>query len=95
MSDLIIFDLDNTIIKGDSDRNWGEFLSEEGVVDKDYRKKSELFYGNYHDGNLDIDELRKKLKFKIYCCSVIFVVHIWIKWMQRHKRYYFFWKFFI
>ncbi len=55
MSDLIIFDLDNTIIKGDSDRNWGEFLSEEGVVDKDYRKKSELFYGNYHDGNLDID----------------------------------------
>tara|TARA_B100000029_G_scaffold119967_1_gene113314 strand:- start:641 stop:1291 length:651 start_codon:yes stop_codon:yes gene_type:complete len=55
MSDLIIFDLDNTIIRGDSDRNWGEFLSEQGIVDKDYKQKSELFYGDYHDGNLDID----------------------------------------
>ena len=30
--DTWIFDLDNTIIRGDSDRNWGEFLSEQGIT---------------------------------------------------------------
>ena len=40
MSDLIIFDLDNTIIKGDSDRNWGEFLSEQSndLINTSYYK---------------------------------------------------------
>ena len=56
MSNLTIFDLDNTIIDGDSDRNWGEFLFEEGIVGQNYQEKSEAFYGNYYDGNLDIDD---------------------------------------
>ena len=30
---LAIFDLDNTLIAGDSDHAWGEFLVEKGVVD--------------------------------------------------------------
>ena len=56
MSNLTIFDLDNTIIDGDSDQNWGEFLFEEGIVGQSYQEKSEAFYGNYYDGNLDIDD---------------------------------------
>jgi len=56
MSNLTIFDLDNTIIDGDSDRNWSEFLFEEGIVGQSYQEKSETFYGNYYDGNLDIDD---------------------------------------
>ena len=55
MSDLIIFDLDNTIIDGDSDRNWGQFLTEEGIVEKDYLEKSEKFYSQYYDESLDIN----------------------------------------
>ena len=55
MSELIIFDLDNTLIEGDSDRNWGQFLVEEKLVSEDYLLESEKFYSSYYDGNLDID----------------------------------------
>ena len=52
---LAIFDLDNTLIAGDSDFLWGEFLGEEGVVDANsYRKKNEYFYKQYDLGVLDI-----------------------------------------
>jgi len=52
---LVIFDLDNTLIGGDSDFLWGEFLGEEGVVDANaYRKKNEYFYQQYDLGVLDI-----------------------------------------
>ena len=52
---LTIFDLDNTLIGGDSDFLWGEFLGEEGVVDANaYRKKNEYFYQQYDLGKLDI-----------------------------------------
>ena len=52
---LAIFDLDNTLIGGDSDFLWGEFLGEEGVVDANaYRKKNEYFYQQYDLGKLDI-----------------------------------------
>jgi len=55
MSELIIFDLDNTLIEGDSDRNWGQFLVEEKFVSENYLLESEKFYNSYYDGNLDID----------------------------------------
>ena len=52
---LAILDLDNTLIGGDSDFLWGEFLGEEGVVDVNaYRKKNEYFYQQYDLGTLDI-----------------------------------------
>jgi len=52
---LAIFDLDNTLIGGDSDFLWGEFIGEEGIVDTNaYRKKNEYFYQQYDLGTLDI-----------------------------------------
>ena len=36
MKKLVIFDLDNTLLNGDSDRNWGEFLAEKRIVNDDY-----------------------------------------------------------
>ena len=52
---LAIFDLDNTLIGGDSDFLWGEFIGEEGIVDASaYRKKNEYFYQQYDLGILDI-----------------------------------------
>lgn len=54
---LAIFDLDNTLIAGDSDHLWGEFLVEQGLVDPDYYKNSnDLFYEQYQKGTLDIQE---------------------------------------
>ena len=34
---LVLFDLDNTLLAGDSDYLWGVFLAERGVVDPDHR----------------------------------------------------------
>jgi HAD superfamily hydrolase (TIGR01490 family) len=52
---LALFDLDNTLIRGDSDHAWGEFMVEEGIVDPDeFRRKNDEFYAAYRDGTLDI-----------------------------------------
>lgn len=52
---LAIFDLDNTLLAGDSDYLWGQFLVEQGIVDRDYYEASNArFYQDYRKGNLDI-----------------------------------------
>ncbi len=54
---LVLFDLDNTLLAGDSDYLWGEFLGEKGIVDQQlYAAENERFYQEYKDGNLDILE---------------------------------------
>jgi len=54
---LAIFDLDNTLLDGDSDYLWGRFLASRGIVDGDrYERENERFYREYQDGTLDIDE---------------------------------------
>ncbi len=54
---LAIFDLDNTLIGGDSDHLWGEFLVRHGHVDADfYRSENDRFYREYQDGVLNIYE---------------------------------------
>ena len=59
MSELTIFDLDNTLINGDSDRNWGQFLVEKNIVGNDYLLESEKFYNSYYEGDLDINGFLK------------------------------------
>ena len=52
---LAIFDLDNTLIAGDSDHSWGEFLVSQGIVDSRlYKLMNDKFYADYESGNLDI-----------------------------------------
>ncbi len=52
---LAIFDLDNTLISGDSDLLWGQFLIERGIVDRDtYERANDRFYREYQQGTLDI-----------------------------------------
>ena len=54
---LAIFDLDNTLIGGDSDSLWGEFLVEKNVVDgQHYGAENRRFYEEYKTGTLDIFE---------------------------------------
>ncbi|HIG88842.1 HAD family hydrolase [Candidatus Thioglobus sp.] len=54
---LAIFDLDKTLIDGDSDFLWGEFMSEIGAVDSNsYQKKNQYFFDEYAKGKLDINE---------------------------------------
>lgn len=54
---LAIFDLDNTLIGGDSDYLWGEFLVEKKLVDaRLYERENKRFYNEYKAGTLDIYE---------------------------------------
>lgn len=54
---LALFDLDNTLIAGDSDYEWGQFLVDRGVVARDeYESQNAAFYEQYKAGTLDIHE---------------------------------------
>ncbi|NYT27212.1 MAG: HAD-IB family hydrolase [Candidatus Thiodubiliella endoseptemdiera] len=54
---LALFDLDKTLLAGDSDFLWGEFLSEIGAVDVDtYQVQNQKFFDDYACGELDIIE---------------------------------------
>jgi len=53
---LAIFDLDNTLLGGDSDNLWGQFVCERGLVDgEDFAARNDQFYADYKAGSLDIE----------------------------------------
>jgi len=52
---LALFDLDYTLLNGDSDHAWGQFLAAEGLVDApEHRRRNDEFWGHYKAGTLDI-----------------------------------------
>lgn len=54
---LALFDLDNTLLAGDSDFEWAQFLIEKGVLDREvYEARNQAFYDQYKAGTLDILE---------------------------------------
>ena len=55
--DLVLFDLDNTLLAGDSDFAWAQFLISKGVLDREVQEaKNIAFYEQYKAGTLDIFE---------------------------------------
>lgn len=53
---LAIFDLDNTLLAGDSDHAWGEFLIRHGLADAEkHAATNDEFYRHYMEGRLDIN----------------------------------------
>jgi HAD superfamily hydrolase (TIGR01490 family) len=68
---LALFDLDNTLLSGDSDFEWSQFLIEQGVLDRElFEAKNLAFYEQYKAGTLDIHAF---LDFQL-------------KPLSRHKR---------
>jgi len=54
---LALFDLDHTLLSGDSDYEWAQFLIERGILDRsEYEAKNERFFREYKEGRLDIHE---------------------------------------
>lgn len=52
---LALFDLDNTLLAGDSDFEWAQFLIEQGVLDREvYEAQNQTFFDQYKAGTLDI-----------------------------------------
>jgi HAD superfamily hydrolase (TIGR01490 family) len=63
---LAIFDLDNTLLAGDSDHSWGEFLCKRGYVDAgQYRQRNDAFYEDYKAGRLDV------LAYQNFCQEIL------------------------
>ena len=55
--DLVLFDLDNTLLAGDSDYEWAQFLIDRGVLDRaTYEAENDRFFAQYEAGTLDIFE---------------------------------------
>jgi len=54
---LALFDLDNTLLSGDSDYEWGQFLVDRGILERDaYEAQNRAYYEQYVAGTLDIHE---------------------------------------
>jgi len=52
---LVLFDLDNTLLDGDSDFEWAQFLIEVGALDREiYEAQNQTFYDQYKAGTLNI-----------------------------------------
>ncbi len=84
---LALFDLDNTLLAGDSDYSWSLFLIEQGLLDaSSHRARNEQFYQDYKNGNLDI---YKFLEFQLNPLSqhsVAFLDTLHLKFMQEVIR---------
>src|SRR6185295_3595912 len=54
---LALFDLDNTLLGCDSDYEWGQFLVDRGVLERqEYEAQNLAYYEQYAAGTLDIHE---------------------------------------
>src|SRR3982751_6061624 len=54
---LALFDLDHTLLAGDSDYEWGQFLVDRGVLERSrYEAQNRVYYEQYAAGTLDIHE---------------------------------------
>jgi HAD superfamily hydrolase (TIGR01490 family) len=74
---LAIFDLDNTLIAGDSDCLWGEFLTEQGYVDSEaYQAGHEKFYQEYVEGVMDIHAFLE-FQLKVLADNDLDQLHEW------------------
>ncbi len=63
---LALFDLDNTLLNGDSDHSWGVYLADIGAVDPlEQKQRQDFFYHQYVSGELDIFEFCE-YQFKIF-----------------------------
>ena len=54
---LCLFDLDNTLLRGDSDYEWTKYLVENNLIDeKKFKERNDKYYIQYQEGNLNINE---------------------------------------
>lgn len=77
MTTVALFDLDKTLLPGDSDHGWGEFLVARGYVDAlYYQGKNDYFYGQYTAGTLDIYEYCE-FSFKVLADNDLATLNEW------------------
>jgi HAD superfamily hydrolase (TIGR01490 family) len=84
---LALFDLDNTLLAGDSDYNWSLFLISEGLLDANtHRDRNEQFYEDYKNGCLNITEFLKFQLKPLSQHSKKFLDELHLKYMEKVIR---------
>ena len=74
---LALFDLDNTLLNGDSDHSWGMYLAQIGAVDANIQKqKQDFFYQQYLAGELNIFEFCE-FQFTVLKQNSLEQLHLW------------------
>lgn len=82
---LAIFDLDNTLLAGDSDYTWGNFLVEKGIVDAEhYQKENERFYLEYQRKTLNIVEYQRFVLSPLIALTNTELNALHTEFMQTH-----------
>lgn len=82
---LAIFDLDNTLIGGDSDYEWGRFLIKQGIVDGPaFDAANQRFYQQYREGTLNIEEFCR-FSFSVLAAHEVPALLTWrARFIQEH-----------
>ena len=76
---LIIFDLDETLINVDSDVEWGRYLIDKNLVDpNEWKSKNEKFYSQYKSGQLNIDE------YLVFSCEPLKNINLEV--LKKHRE---------
>lgn len=84
---LALFDLDNTLLAGDSDYSWSLFLISEGLLDaKTHHDRNEQFYLDYKNGCLNITEFLKFQLKPLSQHSKKFLDELHVKYMEKVIR---------
>lgn len=84
---LALFDLDNTLLAGDSDYSWSLFLIGEGLLDATtHQARNEQFYQDYKNGNLDIVKFLAFQLKPLSQHSVKFLDELHLKFMDKVIR---------
>ncbi len=84
---LALFDLDNTLLAGDSDYLWGCFLVDKGLVDKQlYEEANQRFYQDYAMGKLDIHEFLNFALQPLACNNAEMLKSLHQEFMEKHIK---------
>jgi HAD superfamily hydrolase (TIGR01490 family) len=52
---VAVFDLDNTLLQGDTDTLWAEFLHQKGLMDETFIQKMRDFFTDHQNATMDIE----------------------------------------
>ncbi len=82
---IAIFDLDNTLIAGDSDSLWGEYLVEQGIYDAEtYGRAHDQFYADYLAGCLDMEAFLR-FQLRVLAEHSLETLHAWRREFLEQK----------
>jgi len=82
---LALFDLDNTLIGGDSDHAWGQFIVTKGLVDEEsYAADNDRFYEDYLRGELDADAYQRFSMKPLAGKSIEWIADLHKEFMTKH-----------